>query len=73
MACMAFETGETFSPNEPNKADSGAVGLIQFMPKVAIEDLKNIDRKARGHDGHSTTGLRRAIPKKSDAVEQQET
>lgn len=45
MACMAFETGETFSPNEPNKAGSGAVGLIQFMPKVAIEDLKTSTEK----------------------------
>jgi hypothetical protein len=35
MACMAFETGETFSPNVPNKAGSGAIGLIQFMPKTA--------------------------------------
>ena len=35
MACMAFETGETFSPKEPNKAGSGAIGLIQFMPDTA--------------------------------------
>jgi len=35
MACMAFETGETFSPKETNKAGSGATGLIQFMPKTA--------------------------------------
>lgn len=40
MACMAFETGETFSPKEPNKAGSGAVGLIQFMPKTATKSLK---------------------------------
>lgn len=32
MACMAFETGETFSPSIRNAAGSGAVGLIQFMP-----------------------------------------
>lgn len=32
MACMAFETGETFSPTVVNGAGSGAVGLIQFMP-----------------------------------------
>lgn len=38
MACIAFETGETFSPRIVNKAGSGAVGLIQFMPKTA-EDL----------------------------------
>jgi hypothetical protein len=35
MACMAFETGETFRADIPNKAGSGAVGLIQFMPKTA--------------------------------------
>lgn len=35
MSCMAFETGETFSPSIKNGAGSGAVGLIQFMPKTA--------------------------------------
>lgn len=35
MACMAFETGETFSPGIRNAAGSGAVGLIQFMPSTA--------------------------------------
>lgn len=30
MACMAFETGRTFSPIIQNRA-SGALGLIQFM------------------------------------------
>jgi hypothetical protein len=35
MACMAFESGETFSPSVPNAAHSGAVGLIQFMPSTA--------------------------------------
>jgi hypothetical protein len=38
MACMAWESGETFSASVKNKAGSGATGLIQFMPKVA-EDL----------------------------------
>lgn len=32
MACMAFESGESFSPTIRNAAGSGAVGLIQFMP-----------------------------------------
>lgn len=36
MACMAFESGETFSPSIVNGAGSGATGLIQFMPKTAI-------------------------------------
>jgi hypothetical protein len=35
MACMAFETGGTFRPDIYNKAGSGAVGLIQFMPQTA--------------------------------------
>jgi len=35
MACMAFETGRTFSPCIRNAAGSGAVGLIQFMPATA--------------------------------------
>lgn len=35
MAVMAFETGRTFNPAEPNRAGSGAIGLIQFMPATA--------------------------------------
>ena len=35
MACMAWETGETFSPAIRNSAGSGATGLIQFMPTTA--------------------------------------
>jgi peptidoglycan hydrolase-like protein with peptidoglycan-binding domain len=35
MACMAWESGETFSPRIRNGAGSGAVGLIQFMPATA--------------------------------------
>lgn len=35
MACMAFESGETFSPTIRNGAGSGAIGLIQFMPATA--------------------------------------
>ena len=34
MAAMAFETGETFSPSIRNR-QSGATGLIQFMPATA--------------------------------------
>ncbi|WP_051283883.1 transglycosylase SLT domain-containing protein [Desulforegula conservatrix] len=36
MACIAFESAETFSPSIKNAAGSGAVGLIQFMSKTAI-------------------------------------
>lgn len=35
MSCMAWESGETFSPSIRNGAGSGAVGLIQFMPATA--------------------------------------
>lgn len=34
MACIAFETGETFSASIRNRL-SGATGLIQFMPQTA--------------------------------------
>lgn len=35
MSCIAFESGETFSPSIKNGAGSGATGLIQFMPSTA--------------------------------------
>jgi hypothetical protein len=35
MACMAWESGESFSPSKKNMAGSGATGLIQFMPSTA--------------------------------------
>ena len=35
MACMAWESGETFSASVKNAAGSGATGLIQFMPATA--------------------------------------
>lgn len=35
MACIAWESGETFSPKVKNMAGSGATGLIQFMPATA--------------------------------------
>lgn len=37
MTVIAFETAYTFSPSIRNVAGSGAVGLIQFMPKTAKE------------------------------------
>ena len=36
MACIAWESAETFSPSVHNAAGSGATGLIQFMPATAI-------------------------------------
>ena len=36
MACMAFETGETFSPSIESRSGSHARGLIQFMIPTAI-------------------------------------
>jgi hypothetical protein len=35
MACMAFESAESFMAGKLNLAGSGAVGLIQFMPATA--------------------------------------
>lgn len=35
MACMAWESAESFAPDKQNMAGSGAVGLIQFMPSTA--------------------------------------
>lgn len=35
MACIAFESAETFSPSIKNAAGSGATGLIQLMPDTA--------------------------------------
>lgn len=37
MACMGFESGGSFSASKKNMAGSGAVGLIQFMPRTAID------------------------------------
>lgn len=36
MSCMAWESGETFSPSIKNGAGSGATGLIQAMGFVAL-------------------------------------
>lgn len=36
MACMAWESGESFAPDKRNGAGSGATGLIQFMPATAL-------------------------------------
>lgn len=36
MACMAWESGETFRSDIKNAAGSGATGLIQFMPSTAV-------------------------------------
>lgn len=35
MACIAWESGETFRSDIKNAAGSGATGLIQFMPTTA--------------------------------------
>lgn len=52
MACMAFETGVTFSPSKKNPASS-ATGLIQFMRATITGMVKNIPpvgRIVRSHD-----------------------
>lgn len=46
MACMAFESGETFSPSIRNAAGSGAVGLIQFMPSTCASMGLTVDQMA---------------------------
>lgn len=45
MACMAFETGRTFSPSIRNPS-SGATGLIQFMPSTAVDLNTTVDALA---------------------------
>lgn len=37
MACIAWESGESFSASKKNMAGSGATGLIQFMPSTAAD------------------------------------
>ena len=37
MAIFAWETGNTFKPDVPNRKGSGATGLIQFLPERATE------------------------------------
>jgi hypothetical protein len=38
LACViSFETGHTFSPSRANDADSGGVGLLQFLPSTCRE------------------------------------
>lgn len=39
LSVMDFETEGTFEADEPNRAGSGAVGLIQFMPTTAASLL----------------------------------
>lgn len=46
MACMAFETGATFSPSVRNGAGSGAVGLIQFMSSTARGEGTTVENLA---------------------------
>jgi len=46
MACMAWESGETFSPSIRNGAGSGATGLIQFMPQTAASLGTTTDKLA---------------------------
>lgn len=46
MGCMAWESGETFSPSIKNMAGSGATGLIQFMPSTAASLGTTVDKLA---------------------------
>lgn len=47
MACIAFETGESFNASTLSRAGSRAVGLIQFMPTTAHELGVTTDGLAR--------------------------
>lgn len=47
MACMAWESAESFSADIKNQAGSGATGLIQFMPKTAIALGATVEKLAR--------------------------
>lgn len=47
LSCMAFESGETFSPSVKNGAGSGATGLIQFMPSTAKSLGTTTDKLAK--------------------------
>lgn len=47
MACIAFESAETFSPSIRNAAGSGATGLIQFMPRTAKGLGTTVERLAQ--------------------------
>lgn len=52
MACMAFETGGTFSPKIKNAAGSSGLGLIQFMSfthKSLVEQYPGLLKVARTH------------------------
>lgn len=46
MDCMAFESAETFRPDIRNAAGSGATGLIQFMPRTAVQLGTTVDALA---------------------------
>lgn len=58
MACIAFETGRSFSPWIKNMAGSGAIGLIQFMPETArrlgttVEALSKMTAEQQLHYVH---------------------
>lgn len=47
MACMAFETGETFSPSVESRSGSHARGLIQFLRTTAISLGTTTDAMAK--------------------------
>lgn len=47
MACMAFETGGTFSPKIKNAAGSSGLGLIQFMSFTHAAMIKQYPQLAK--------------------------
>lgn len=63
MACMAFETGGTFSPSVKNAAGSSGLGLIQFMSFTHKNMLKQFPNLAKIAPTHADLA-------KLDAVQQ---
>lgn len=47
MSDIAWESGRTFRADVRNMAGSGATGLIQFMPRVAVALGSSVDALAR--------------------------
>jgi hypothetical protein len=61
MACIAWESGETFSPSVRNAAGSGATGLIQFMPATARGLGTTVEHLAQMTAEHQLTYVERYL------------
>ena len=61
MACMAFETGRSFSPAVKNLAGSSGLGLIQFMRATHANLLKAYPQLAKMAPTHADLGKLSAV------------